>query len=195
MKELAKALIYALVGVLLCLNVYQCHRNGQMPTSGVYTDTVRVTVYDTIAYHQPAPKVEKTLGSITAKLPVAVPKTPESVPNSRKNTENGGESVPNFVDKDEIAAHLTNEASKTDSVDVAIPITQSVYENNLYRAYVSGYRASLDSLFIYQPTQIVRIREKPKRWGVGIQTGYGISPKGFQPYIGIGITYNLFYFR
>ncbi|WP_273372993.1 DUF6808 domain-containing protein [Alistipes megaguti] len=75
-----------------------------------------------------------------------------------------------------------------------VPITQKVYETDDYRAYVSGYQPSLDSLLFKQPTQIVRIKEKPKRWGIGVQVGYGFTPQGAQPYIGVGISYNLFRF-
>lgn len=174
MKELAKAVIYALVGVILCLNVYQCHRSGQTPTLGVYTDTL--TVYDTIMYYKPIPRDSVVIRYITEKLPVSVPNTAESVPNTRDSLENLGKSVPK------------------DSVTVQIPITQKIYETGAYRAYVSGYKSSLDSLLFFQPTQVVRIREKPKRWSVGIQAGYGISMKGFQPYIGVGVSYNLVYF-
>lgn len=48
-------------------------------------DTMRVTIFDTIAYHQPAPKEEKPLGSITAKLPVSVPKLPKAYRNFPKS--------------------------------------------------------------------------------------------------------------
>lgn len=177
MKELTKFLVYALVGVLLCLNVYQCHRGKQSQSLGVYTDTL--TVYDTIPYYKPVPRDSVVIRYITQKLPVSVPETPENVPNSR-------DSVGNF--------------SKTvleDSVSVQIPIEQKSYETDTYRAYVSGYRPTLDSLFITQPRQVVQIREKPKRWSIGIQAGYGVTmtqQPQFAPYIGIGVSYNLFSF-
>lgn len=150
-------------------------------------DTMRVTIFDTIAYHQPAPKEEKPLGSITAKLPVSVPKLPETppktpdfVPNTQDSLGNFGKSVP-------------------DSADVFIPITQKVYEDSTYTAYVSGYNASLDSLILRMPHETTTItkRPKPKRWSIGIQVGYGMTLRGtpqFAPYIGVGVSYNLFSF-
>ncbi|MBQ8034141.1 MAG: hypothetical protein IJ267_03300, partial [Bacteroidales bacterium] len=84
-----------------------------------------------------------------------------------------------------------------DSVSVEIPITQKVYETDRYRAVVSGYKPSLDDIYIYQPTQIVQVKSKPKRWGVGIQVGYGVTLKQtpqFSPYVGVGVSYNLFQF-
>lgn len=177
MKELTKFLVYALVGVLLCLNVYQCHRGKQSPSLGVYTDTL--TVYDTIPYYKPVPRDSVVLRFITEKLPSSEPKTSETVPNLQDSVQNFGKTVPE------------------DSVTVQIPITQKRYETDTYRAYVSGYRPTLDSLFITQPRQVVQIKQKPKRWSVGIQAGYGVTltqTPQFAPYIGIGVSYNLFSF-
>jgi len=83
-----------------------------------------------------------------------------------------------------------------DSAEVVIPITQKEYKTEDYRAYVSGYRATLDSIFINRTTTTIRIREptKQKRFSVGLQAGYGMTPKGFQPYIGLGIAVNLWSF-
>lgn len=83
-----------------------------------------------------------------------------------------------------------------DSVELSIPITQKTYETEDYRAYISGYNATLDSIFISRQTTTIRIREptKQKRFSVGLQAGYGMTPKGFQPYIGVGISATLFSF-
>ena len=83
-----------------------------------------------------------------------------------------------------------------DSAEVIIPMTQKVYETENYRAYISGYRATMDSIFIRQQTTTIRIREptKQKRFSIGLQVGYGMTPKGFQPYAGIGISVNLWQF-
>ena len=80
-------------------------------------------------------------------------------------------------------------------VEVQVPIEQRVYEDSTFRAYVSGFRPRLDSIEIMRPRTEIRIRErveqKPSRWSLGIQGGYGITPKGVQPYIGIGVAYRL----
>lgn len=211
MKELAKILAYVLVGVLLCLNVYQCHRGrAVLPTNGAYIDTL--TVYDTVRVEIPAPQEEKPLGSVTAKLPVSVTKVSENerklqetVQMLRDSLANFGKSVPpaaddkedNFPNESEQKSTLISELKTQDSVTVQIPITQRVYETDRYRAVVSGYQPSLDDLLIYQPSQVVRIKDKPKRWGIGVQVGYGMTVKGtpqFAPYIGVGVSYNLFTF-
>lgn len=78
-----------------------------------------------------------------------------------------------------------------DTVFVYIPISQKVYKDSLYTAWVSGYRAKLDSIEVYQKIQTIYIRDKlkRKRFGVGVQAGYGY-PCGM--YAGIGVSYNLF---
>ena len=205
MKELAKILAYVLVGVLLCLNVYQCHRGrAVLPTNGAYIDTL--TVYDTVRVEIPSPQEEKLLGSVTAKLPVSVTKVSENerklqetVQMLRDSLANFGKSVPSTDVKDDNFPNQTSAAEEDtpDSVSVQIPITQRVYETDRYRAVVSGYQPSLDDLLIYQPSQVVRIKDKPKRWGIGVQVGYGMTVKGspqFAPYIGVGVSYNLFQF-
>lgn len=82
-----------------------------------------------------------------------------------------------------------------DSVLVTLPIQQKVYSDTAYTAWVSGYDAKLDSIRLYQQRQLITNSIAPtskKRWGIGLQGGIGITPKGFQPYIGIGVSYNLY---
>lgn len=80
-----------------------------------------------------------------------------------------------------------------DSVEVVVPIEQKVYNDENYRAYVSGFKARLDSIDIFQyTTTITNHREaKRSRFSIGISAGYGITPKGPQPYIGVGVTFQL----
>ena len=81
--------------------------------------------------------------------------------------------------------------------DTVVHREQAYYEDSLYRAWVSGYRPRLDSLMIFPKTvyQTVTndiyhtITPKKKRWGLGLQVGYGY-PGGW--YAGVGFSYNLF---
>ena len=75
-----------------------------------------------------------------------------------------------------------------------LPITQKTYKDSLYTAYVSGYRAKLDSIEVYSKTRtmFVRGRVKRKRFGLGVQAGYGITGNKLSPYVGVGVSYNLF---
>ena len=76
---------------------------------------------------------------------------------------------------------------------VYLPITQKIYKDSLYTAYVSGYRAKLDSIEVYSKTTTVFVREraKRKRFGLGVHAGYGITGSKAAPYVGIGVSYNL----
>lgn len=67
---------------------------------------------------------------------------------------------------------------------IPVPITSKEYQTENYRAWVSGYKPSLDSVWVY-PEKII-IREKPRRWGIGVIAGYGIGRNGLSPYVGVG---------
>lgn len=197
-KNIALLLFLAVFVASLCLNVH--HYTGG--TTEPYRDTIKTTFVDTIPYYKPVPKEEKPLGNITAKLPVSVPKLPENVQKFPESGKNLQDSVQNFG-KSVPEDHFEDMGEKVtpDSADVVVPITQTVYEDSTYTAYVSGYRASLDSLIFRMPREITTITnthyQKPKRWSIGIQVGYGMTLKGtpqFAPYVGIGVSYNLFSF-
>lgn len=198
LKNIALLLFLAVFLASLCLNVH--HYTGG--TTEPYRDTIKTTFVDTIPYYKPVPKEEKPLGNITAKLPVSVPKLPESVQKFPESDKKLQDSVQNFG-KSVPEDHFEDMGEKVtpDSAEVIIPITQTVYEDSTYTAYVSGYRASLDSLIFRMPREVTTITnthyQKPKRWSVGIQVGYGMTLKGtpqFAPYVGIGVSYNLFSF-
>lgn len=79
--------------------------------------------------------------------------------------------------------------------DTVVWREQVVYQDSLYKAWVSGYRPKLDRLEIYPRTITHTITNdiyhpvKNRRWGIGLQVGYGY-PTGV--YVGIGVSYNLF---
>jgi hypothetical protein len=110
---------------------------------------------------------------------------------------------PHYISK-VVIRHDTIKLSKVvnDSVPyekdsiIYIPITQKTYSNSNYKGYVSGYDSKLDSLYLYKnntvKTNTVTVTKKSNKWGLGISAGYGISKTGLSPYIGIGVTYNLF---
>lgn len=83
---------------------------------------------------------------------------------------------------------LVNDSDLTDSIPFVIPIEKKEYKTDHYRAIVSGYKPSLDLVEIYSKTQTITVTPKKKRWGLGLQAGYGY-PGGW--YFGAGISYNL----
>lgn len=83
----------------------------------------------------------------------------------------------------------TDRIVEGDSVPVIIPITSKEYKTDNYRAIVSGYKPSLDFMEVYGEKEIITLKPKQKRWGLGLQVGYGY-PGGL--YVGGGVSYNLF---
>lgn len=74
-----------------------------------------------------------------------------------------------------------------DTVQVRLPIISKHYEGESYEAWISGYEPSLDSIKVYQR----EVKTKQSRWSIGLQGGVGVTPRGVQPYVGIGIGYRL----
>lgn len=88
-----------------------------------------------------------------------------------------------------------------DTTYLPLPREYVTYQDSSYRAVVSGFRPRLEELTMYPQKEIITIQTEktitvPKitRFGVGVQAGYGITPAGFQPYLGLGISYNILAF-
>lgn len=104
-----------------------------------------------------------------------------------------------------VAVHVKGEESAvlpcadsgdSDSVIVKVPVAQSIYAGESYKAYVSGFRAVLDSIEVYstRTESVVALPERHRRFAVGVQAGVGITPRGVEPFIGVGITLKLWEF-
>jgi hypothetical protein len=100
---------------------------------------------------------------------------------------------------------LKDTIREKDTVYLNLPREQKIYREENYHAWISGYRPALDSIHIFRNTHQVitstTIRQKPnkpRRWGIGIQAGYGLSYQQNTiqpvPYIGIGLSYHLLTF-
>lgn len=172
------------LAVVLCVICFFAGRGCQ---SGVVIPNSDVVVVDsttsetTIPDTAPVPRDSVVIKYVYETIPITPP------PDTTQNTLTEVFAVP----MDSLAVSING-----DSATVTIPITQTVYETPDYRAYISGYRASLDSIFVTKSITTVRIREptKSKRFSIGLQAGYGMTPKGFQPYVGIGVSANLWSF-
>lgn len=168
MKKFPYIIIAVLIGIIVVLSFKTC-KHVQYDT---YEVVERDTIVDTIPFLVPVPKDSFVVRTITEKVPVL-------------------DTLQIMPDSSDLIVSVDN-----DTAIVNIPITQKVYEDSTYRAYVSGYRPALDSIFIFRPTERIYIRSptKVKRFNVGLQCGYGMTPKGFQPYIGLGISATIFSF-
>ena len=87
---------------------------------------------------------------------------------------------------------ITSRDTVTRYDTIPIPITQQKYEGANYTAYVSGFHQSLDSIEVRERVITNTISKNRSRWNIGVSAGYAITPKGLSPYIGVGVTYNLF---
>ena len=184
-SRLTVALVFMLVGLVLGGIIgYGVFRCADRATNVTERDTS--TYVDTIPYYQPVPKDSAVIRYVTRTLPV---KGSDNITTSLHEdvAQNNGENIPPQEMSDE-----------RDSIAVEIPITQKRYDGDDYRAYVSGYEANLDSIFVFPKTTVIHERsyKPPNKWHIGITGGYGYGFKSKQaePYIGIGITYSIISF-
>ena len=84
---------------------------------------------------------------------------------------------------------IVNEVSEVvfDTIRIRLPIESKHYTAESYDAWVSGYEPCLDSIKVYQRD----VKPKQSRWSIGLQGGVGMTPRGVQPYVGVGIGYIL----
>lgn len=82
-----------------------------------------------------------------------------------------------------------------DTVLVEVPIYTYVAQDSLYRVEAEGFNVRFKRIDVY-PRTVYRTQEKvvktSDKWGLGVQVGYGASKQGLSPYIGIGVSYNIF---
>lgn len=162
-------IIYVLVILLLTVGFasYILGNHSECKSES-FTDVDSVTYVDTIPYYQPVPKDSLVIRYKTVTLPV-------SSKDSAGNIQH-------------------------DSMNVTIPITQKSYKDSTYQAWVSGYEPCLDSIKVFPKNTVITITQtqtstiyKKKRFGPGVQVGIGCNTNGqISPYIGIGVTYNIF---
>ena len=75
---------------------------------------------------------------------------------------------------------------------------QRIYEDEDYKAFVSGFQPRLDSIYVYPKTIYetkVSTRKEWRQFTYGVQVGAGVvmpfnSSPSFGGYIGIGVGYN-----
>lgn len=74
------------------------------------------------------------------------------------------------------------------------------YKDSTYYARISGINAYLEEIKVFPRTEYKyittteKVYEKPRKWGIGIQAGYGAGKNGIQPYVGVGIQYDFLRF-
>lgn len=171
-EHLAGVVVWLLYGVVFWFAAIGITSQLSPKQGETKSDTIKVTLIDTVPYYKPVPKDSLVVKYITERLPIA---------------------------NDTTQDHIADASNMVDSIEVQLPIEQKRYADSTYTAYVSGYKPRLDSIFIYPRQEVLTVtkREKNKRWSIGIHAGYGAVLKGepqLSPYIGIGVSYSFFHF-
>lgn len=107
--------------------------------------------------------------------------------------------VPKYVQ----VKHFDTIRDTVDGKPVYLPVPISSYlftDDSTYRFEMEGYNVNARSIEVYPRTvtqtviERVEVPGKPKRWGIGISAGGAVTSHGIQPYVGVGIYYNLIVF-
>lgn len=180
MKEIFKTFLIIVAALAMGAQLHKCQPPqtdipGQPPSNVV--DTIRYV--DTIHYYAPKATSTVPLGYKYLTLPMPF-RQHDTLPDIRADTTSHG-IVPDTT-------------ANADSTTLKLPIVQNVYEASTYKAYVSGVCPQLDSIFVYSTREKVTIKKPPKCWHIGPTVGYGITPHGAEPYIGISLTYSIISF-
>ena len=159
-----KNILWVLLCVLALLLGYSWGHHASPAISATQTQVVD-TVYDTIPYYHPVPKDSTVLRYKT----ITVPRI----------------------------EHVTDTTSVEVYDTIQIPITQKEYKDSTYHAWVSGYEPNLDSIYVFPKTVTItknNVQVINKRWGIGFQLGVGYNGTKVTPFVGIGVSYNLWNF-
>lgn len=163
-----------------------------------------VSVKDSTVHHTaPVSSIQRIVGQI--KIPVSAFFSDEepagNVPKASKSS--GIRRKVGFSSKDSAKVPVSSAKSEDAATacpmglpdSITLPITQRVYRDSDYTAYVSGYRPNLDSISVRLRTVTVRqtvTRRQPLKFGVTAGAGYGVLSRKPDIFVGIGLTWNPF---
>ena len=177
-------LTYIAVGLFACLMVSLMVNCWQYREAKGRTDRTEIVI-DTVYNERTDTAPKQRSETLTGVISVPVRKISDS---GEKISENAGS-----------VSDSTDNALEIAGDSVRIPITQKVYEDSLYTAYVSGYHQSLDSITIRERTVMKTVTNYTtetefRRWNIGLTAGYGygVRNRNLDFFIGVGLTYNLF---
>lgn len=166
--------ITLLIAVLLCLCYNGCTGSGgESDTLSVRVDSVRDTII--IEKHDTVPVVRRE--TVVRRIPVL-----------------------ELLSEAKVMGEMTGEMTG-DSLEI---VQREYSDDSTYTAWVSGIRYAdyprLDSINVCQReitsriTETVTLQKRQSRWSVGLQAGYGygLQYRGFEPYVGVGVTYRIF---
>lgn len=174
LKLLLVAIIVAVVTAVSQYMLYSCNGilsgdNHDLPEC----DTL--ILHDTLIIPAPEPVATARLPPVTVRLPKA---------------EHTGDSV---MPSDSVPDSCT----PADSADVIVPMERKVFTDSVnYRAVVSGYNVTLDTMALLRTREYVTVRTKPpdKRFAIGPAVGVGWDGRCFSPYVGVTLTFAIWQF-
>lgn len=102
-----------------------------------------------------------------------------------------------IVRYDTVYLQTIDTIAKIDSIEVVVPITQKVYEDSLYKAWVSGHNQRLDSLHLYRKEVyypvMIKQSVKPKVVvSAGVYGGFGVKGADYGLGIMVGVPIWIF---
>lgn len=180
MSKITQNILWALGIIFVVMLVIP--RNCSTGSNGVVSDTTRVVVYDTVKIVKPIAKDSTVVRYVTKIVRV------------KNHIEDKLEKV---ADSETVS---DCPGLDSDSVKVSIPITQKVYEDSTYKAYVSGFNPSLDSFMVYPRKEVQTITNKvddKSRWSLSVSVGYGLTltkQPTFAPMASVNLSYNIYTF-
>lgn len=105
------------------------------------------------------------------------------------------------IEKVPVPVPVSDTTEVHDTIYVYMDREQVHWQDSLSDVYASGYDVQVDSVRHNIQTQVITkerdviVKVKPK-WSVGVHAGYGAFANNGQitasPYIGVGVSYNLF---
>lgn len=171
-KNIIAHVIVLVVGITIGLCVNWCDRK---PVETIMVERDTIVTHDTIADVAPTPKDSVVTRWVTRWLHKPV-----------------GSSDTLMVWLHDTIHHF---ADTSNMIAVEVPITSKHYGSDTYDAWVSGFEPSLDSIKVYQKTQLiterVTISKPPNRWELDAVAGidYNVTTQRYTPHIGGELMY------
>lgn len=175
-----RIVLFVIAGLCAALCVSLFFNYKQYRDAQERTETVRVVMVESKEKTETAPKpvAERDIGKIHVPVKKVTVKSHET---------------------EDVRSGFSTDSLELSGDSVAVPISQKVYSDSAYTAYVSGYGQSLDSIkvktvTIHETVTTTKAVPKFRRWNVGVigGYGYGFTSRQVEPFVGIGVTLSLF---
>lgn len=81
-----------------------------------------------------------------------------------------------------------------DTVEAPLVREQVEWSDTLSTVWASGVLVAVDSVRHYVSERVIYERipvpvKERKPWGLGVTAGYGVTPRGLEPFVGIGVSW------